>query len=175
MKYKVFLVLFVFVFLICGSGLTYSYFNTNTSMSSVDQKIASFIFNAEHVDYLEIPLVDLVPGESSEYNFSVTNSDSVNISNVTIEYQLIIKTKHFAPLIIELYKDDEVVLVCDETFSRDSNNDLVCNGPISELVHSEENIHDYKLKVTFDSKYDSVVYSNLVDFINLEIKSYQKV
>jgi len=175
MKYKIFLILFIMVFIVCGSGLTYSYFNSNTSMSSVDQKIASFIFNAEHVDYLEIPLVDLVPGESYEYNFSVTNASDSKISNVSIEYQLVIKTKHFAPLIIELYKGNDLVLVCDEKFSRDSNNDLVCNGPVSELVHSTEGIDEYKLKVTFDSKYNSVEYSSLVDFINIEIKSYQKV
>lgn len=175
MKYKIFLVLFVSAFIVLSMGITYSYFNTNASMSSVDQKIAGFIFNAEQVDHLELPLVNLVPGESYEYNFSVTNTSSDRISNVSIEYQLIIKTKHFSPLIIELYKGQDVILKCDETYSRDDNNDLICNSPVQSMTHSLETKDDYKLKVTFDSNYNSIEYANLIDFINIEIKSYQKV
>ena len=84
-------------------------------------------------------------------------------------------TPHFTPLNIELYKGEDLVMSCDETYSRNDNNELVCNSPVQELLCDEDYLDDYTLRVTFDSNYDSDVYSNLIDYINLEIKSYQKV
>ena len=96
-------------------------------------------------------------------------------SDVTILYQLTILTPHFSPLIIQVYKGNELIMTCDENYSRNSNNALVCNTSVFELSHSGENVDNYKLRVTFDSRYNDLSYSNLIDYINIEIKSYQKV
>ena len=64
---------------------------------------------------------------------------------------------------------------CDESYSRNENNELVCNSPIQELSHDDENMDNYKLRVTFDGLYNDESFSNLIDYINIEIKSYQKV
>jgi len=175
MKYKVLISLVVVMFFIFGFGITYSYFNSDVVLSGVDQRVAKFIFDTETLDRLELPLIDLTPGQYEEYSFSVGNGTDENYSDVTIEYQLTILTPHFTPLIIELYKDDTLVMSCDETYSRNENNELVCNSPIQELSHDDENMDDYKLRVTFDGLYNDIVYSNLIDYINIEIKSYQKV
>ena len=175
MKYKVLISLVVVMFFIFGIGITYSYFNSDVVLSGVDQRVAKFIFDTETLDRLELPLIDLTPGQYEEYSFSVGNGTDENYSDVTIEYQLTILTPHFTPLIIELYKDDTLVMSCDETYSRNENNELVCNSPIQELSHDDENMDDYKLRVTFDGLYNDIVYSNLIDYINIEIKSYQKV
>ena len=174
-KYKIIISLLIVTALILSSGLTYSYFTSNVSSSSIDQKIASFVFDTETLDRLELPLIDLTPGESKEYEFSVSNTKEDVTSDVAILYQLTILTPHFSPLIIEIYKGEDLVLSCDETYSRNSNNELVCNTEEFELSHDEENSDDYKLKVTFDEDYDDLSYSNLLDNINIEIKSYQKV
>lgn len=175
MKYKVMVGLFICVCFVFGLGLTYSYFNSDSSISTVDQRLARFVFDTESLDRLELPLMDLTPGVVNSYNFSVSNTMDDVTSDVTIEYELTILTPHYAPLIIELYKDDELVLSCDETYSRNDNNELVCNSSILELSHDDEYTDDYTLNVTFDSNYSDEVYSNLVDYINIEIKSYQKV
>lgn len=175
MKYKILIALFVIVFLVLSSGLTYSYFNSNVDYISVDQKIASFIFDTETLDRLELPLVDLKPGQSNEYNFSVSNTKQNKTSDVTILYQLTVLTPHFTPLIIEIYKGENVVMTCDENYSRNANNELVCNTEVFELSHSEKKTDDYKLKITFDDRYSDLSYTNLIDYINIEIKSYQKV
>ena len=86
-----------------------------------------------------------------------------------------ILTPHYAPLIIELYKDNELVLSCNETYSRNDNNELVCKTDVFELSHEKDEQNGFELKITFDKKYDSEEFANLVDYINLEIKSYQKV
>ena len=175
MKYKILIALFVIVFLVLSSGLTYSYFNSNVDYISVDQKIASFIFDTETLDRLELPLVDLKPGQVNEYNFSISNTKENKTSDVTILYQLTILTPHFTPLIIEVYKGNDLVMTCDENYSRNANNELVCNTDVFELSHSGAKQDDYKLRITFDSRYDDLSYTNLIDYINIEIRSYQKV
>jgi len=175
MKYKILISLFVVMFFIFGIGITYSYFSSDAVLSSVDQRIAKFVFDAETLDRLELPLIDLTPGQTEEYNFSVSNGSPDLLSDVTIEYQLTILTPHFTPLIIELYKGEDLILSCDETYSRNENNELVCNSPVQELSYEEEELDNYTLRVTFDGLYSDESFSNLIDYINIEIKSYQKV
>ena len=175
MKYKILISLFVVMFFIFGIGITYSYFSSDAVLSSVDQRIAKFVFDAETLDRLELPLIDLTPGQTEEYNFSVSNGSSDLLSDVAIEYQLTILTPHFTPLIIELYKGEDLILSCDETYSRNENNELVCNSPVQELSYEEEELDNYTLRVTFDGLYSDESFSNLIDYINIEIKSYQKV
>jgi hypothetical protein len=175
MRYKVIMILLIVVFFVLSMGLTYSYFNSETTLNTVDQRLAHFVFDTETLDRLELPLIDLTPGVVNSYNFSISNTSNDVTSDVTIEYELTILTPHFAPLIIELYKDDELILSCDETYSRNDNNELVCNSSVQELSHDSEYMDDYTLEVTFDDDYDDEIYSNLIDYINIEIKSYQKV
>jgi hypothetical protein len=42
------------------------------------------------------------------------------------------------------------------------------------MGYSVLKLDNYKLKVTFPSQYNGEVYSDLVDYINIEIKSWQK-
>ena len=133
MRYKILIGLFIVMFIVFSLGLTYSYFNSEIEYISVDQKLASFIFDTETLDRLELPLMDLKPGETHDYNFSVSNTKSNKTSDVTILYQLTVLTPHFTPLIIEIYKGNELIMSCDETYSRNTNNELVCNTSVFEL------------------------------------------
>ena len=175
MKYKVIMCIILIEFLLLSVGLTYSYFNSNSVVNSVDQRLAHFVFDAEELDHLELPMIDMTPGVENSYDFSISNTTNDITSDVSIEYELTILTPHYIPLIIELYKDDELVLSCDETYSRNDNNELVCNTSIQELSHDDQYVDDYTLKVTFDEEYDDEEYSNLIDYINIDVKSYQKV
>jgi hypothetical protein len=178
MKYKILKLLIIAALAVFGLGITYSIFSSNT-LASGNQKIAKFIFNAEEVDKLSIPITDLKPGYTNDFDFSVSNSKDEKISDVTIEYQMTIKTFHLVPLNIELYKVDEesetLLITCDETFSRNEDNELVCNLPVEELDYLKETKNNYRLKISFPEEYNDEVYSNLVDYIDIEIKSWQKV
>lgn len=175
MKYKILLTLFLLTLLIMGFGLTYSFFYS-TNSSSVNQQIAKFVFNTEMTDELKLPLIDLEPGFTKDYNFQVSNSNESAISNVTIEYTMTIKTYHLIPLTIELYKGDDStpLLICDES-GRNSFNEVVCNVDPQEMPYTSEALDNYRLKITFPSEYNSEIYSGLVDYIDLEIKSSQKI
>lgn len=175
MRYKVLLVVFILMFLMFSFGLTYSYFTNEIDYIGIDQKVASFIFNTSSLDRLELPLTDLTPGETREYEFSVSNTTSNKTSDVTIIYQLTILTPHFTPLDIELYRGEEKVMTCDETYSRNNSNELVCNTETFELSHGDEETDDFHIKIAFDSQYNDLSYANLIDYLNVEIRSYQKV
>lgn len=178
-KNKVFILISLILFLIAGAGVTYSILLSNGDGDPIDKNIAKFVFNTETLDELEISLIDMKPGDSNEYLFSVSNGDAEAISSVIVEYQLTIKTYHFVPLEIELYKivneEDVLILDCDETYSRNTENELVCNSANQELGYSVEQFDNYKLIINFPSEYDEDTYSNLADFINLEISSWQKI
>lgn len=178
-KYKILIILFILALTFCA-GITYSIFHSNTTMTSVNQNIAKFVFNAEDLDELEFSLVDLNPGDSKEYSFSVSNNYLGKLSAVAINYQMTIKTYHLVPLGIELYKinedeTEELIVLCDETFTRNEQNELICNTPMQEMGYSSEELDNYKLKVNFSNEYDQEKYSNLIDYVNIEIKSWQKI
>lgn len=179
MQKKIYITMMLIVLITFFSGITYSFFHSNVVMSSSNQGIASFVFETVTVDEIDLELNDLIPGTKKEYLFSVTNTKNNVISDVTVEYQLIIKTYHFIPLTIDLYKieneKDIFVGKCDESVSRNSLNELVCKMPIELLNNSKEEQIDYKIKIEFPEKYNDASYSNLVDFINIEIESWQKI
>ena len=179
MKKKVMLIIILGVLITFLTGITYSLFTSKATMISTNQGIASFIFETNKVDYINLNLNNLLPGEEKEYLFSVTNSNELRVSDVTIEYQLSIKTYHFIPLTIDLYKiideKEELVGACDEGSDRNDDNELVCKMPIETLENAEEQTINYKLKITFPTKYNDISYSNLVDYINIEIDSWQKI
>lgn len=163
-----------------GAGITYSIFTSNASLISADQDIAKFIFNTQTLDELNIVLDDFKPGDLKNYNFSITNNYMEKISNVTIEYQMIMKTYHFVPVVIELYKvlennTEELVLACNETYTRNEQNEIICNSPILEMSYSSLKIDNYKLKVEMPAEYSGTEYSDLVDYIDIEINSWQKL
>lgn len=174
---KIMIVIFL-PLLIFGAGITYSIFNSNTNLTG-EQNIAQFIFNTERLNELELPITDLNPGDEKVYEFSISNNKDGKVSATTIEYQLTIKTMHLIPLDIELYKMngslEELVLKCDENYTRNTENELVCNVITMRMDYSSELTDNYKLKLKFPSEYSSEQYSNLVDYINIEIKSSQKL
>lgn len=175
-KKKIIIIVICVFILICGTGITYSLFTSNSNLIA-NQKIAQFIFEAARTDSIELPITNLNPGdEPVEYTFQVANNLEQKKSEVTINYQIIIKTYHFMPLEIKLYKEgeEEALLTCDETFSRDeTTNQLICNSDIQKMVHNDEVTDKYTLELTFPAKYNSEVYSDLVDYIDIDINSWQ--
>ena len=135
-KYKILTITFISLIILFGVGITYSIFTSNATTSTTDQNIAKFIFNSNPTDEINLSIIDINPGDIKEYPFSITNKMGETKSDVTVEYQITLKTYHFIPLTIKLYKvteNEELVLNCDETYSRNLSNELVCNSDTFEL------------------------------------------
>ena len=173
-KFKI-MVLIILLFLIpCVCKITYSLFTSDTSITIKNGEIAEFIFETKRTDHIELEFENLKAGENREYEFQVSNVKDNNITNVTTEYQITIKTFHFMPLIIELYKNNELVMTCNEKYSRNSDNALVCNSDIWELEHNSAKTDNFKIKISFPNEYNSLEYTELVDYIDIDISSWQK-
>ena len=180
MRNKIIIIIILGILVTFLSGITYSLFNSKANMISANQGIASFIFEANTLDHIDLDLNGLVPGDAREYLFSVTNKNLKNkVSDVTIEYKLILKTYHFMPLTINLYKvgeeDGTLIGSCDEKSGRNANNELICAMPFGTLENELEQTDDYKLVIEFPIEYNDVSYANLVDYISIEIESWQKI
>lgn len=174
-KSKILILLFVTTSFLFGAGITYSIFHSNGNLAT-NQNIAKFIFNAEKTDEFEVPIGDLTPNTFKEFAFQVSNNAGDAKSNVALNYQITIKTFHFMPTVIELFKEgiEEPIMICDESYTRNTDNELVCNSPYQEMPYNTSVIDDYVLKVTFPKEYNGAEYANLVDYIDLNIKSFQK-
>ena len=174
-RLKIIVMLVSSIVLICGSGITYSLF-TSSSRLVANQKIAQFVFNATKTDVIELPITNLNPGAKSEYKFQVTNNIDNKRSDVTIKYQMTIKTFHFMPLEINLYKENEEtpLLTCEES-SRNTDNEVVCNTEVQTMDYKLNATDNYKLVIEFPEEYNDDSYTDLVDYIDIEIKSWQAI
>ena len=174
-KLKIIVMLASSIVLICGSGITYSLFTSSTKVVA-NQKIAKFVFNAAKTDVIELPISNLNPGEKAEYTFQVTNNIDNKRSDVTIKYQMTIKTFHFMPLEINLYKENEgtPLLTCEES-SRNTDNEVVCNTEVQTMDYKLNATDNYKLVIEFPEEYNDDSYTDLVDYIDIEIKSWQAI
>ena len=174
-RLKIIVMLVSSIVLICGSGITYSLF-TSSSKLVANQKIAQFVFNATKTDVIELPKTNLNPGAKSEYKFQVTNNIDNKRSDVTIKYQMTIKTYHFMPLEINLYKENEEtpLLTCEES-SRNTDNEVVCNTEVQTMDYKLNATDNYKLVIEFPEEYNDDSYTDLVDYIDIEIKSWQAI
>ena len=174
-RLKIIVMLISSIVLICGSGITYSLF-TSSSKLVANQKIAQFVFNATKTDVIELPIANLNPGAKSEYKFQVTNNIDNKRSDVTIKYQMTIKTFHFMPLEINIYKENEEtpLLTCEES-SRNTDNEVVCNTEVQAMDYKLNATDNYKLVIEFPEEYNDDSYTDLVDYIDIEIKSWQAI
>ena len=175
MQRKLKIILVLMLLIPCFYKITYSFFNTETSLAIKNVEIAEFIFEAKRTNHIELEFENLKAGETKEYEFQVSNTKDENITNVTTEYQITINTFHFMPLLIELYKNDKLVMTCDEKYSRNEDNALVCNSDIWELEHNSTKTDKFKIKISFASEYNSLEYTDLVDYIDIDISSWQKI
>jgi hypothetical protein len=82
------------------------------------------------------------------------------------------------PLEIKLFKTgvvEELILTCNETFGRNSDNQIVCNSLIQEMAYDDKVSDNYRLDITFPEKYNDEDYSDLVDYIDIDIRSWQDI
>ena len=175
MKRRIFIIVILFCMCVCFSTITYSLFTSEAHYSFGNMEIAEFIFETKRTNHIELDFMDLKPGDTNDYKFEVTNTKNNIITNVTTQYRITVKTFHLMPLLIELYKGDELVMTCDKKYSRNKDNALVCNSDVWELNHKISETEKFNLKVSFPKEYNSSEYTELVDYIDVDISSWQKI
>ena len=181
-KKRIILILLLAYILIFGINSTYSSYNSNGD-GNLELSFAKIIFNNEAIDSLSLPISDLVPGESLEYKFKVSNNKDGIRSEINIGYNINVETFKIIPVVIELYEEntEEPIINCNEKdFKRNTENKLICNTENFKLDFNDDMTDNYTLKISFD-KYNenndvwSEEYSELIDFIDIKINSWQIV
>lgn len=157
--------------LISVTGITYSLY-TNMIKKEVPISLASFSVGVERKTTLDIDLSDLEPGSINRYDFSVLNNIDESMSDVSISYNIVLKTGNYIPLEIKLYDSSDNVLLDSEngTITDDA---LVLKTEDIVMPYSKSVKNDYSLEVVFPEEYSGEEYSGLVDYINLTIEAGQ--
>lgn len=170
MKKKVLIIIIMFM-LISVTGITYSLY-TNMIKKEVPILLASFSVGVERKTTLDIDLSDLEPGSINRYDFSVLNNIDESMSDVSISYNIVLKTGNYIPLEIKLYDSSDNVLLDSEngTITDDA---LVLKTEDIVMPYSKSVKNDYSLEVVFPEEYSGEEYSGLVDYINLTIEAGQ--
>ena len=88
MTKKIIILVILIVSTLFISGITYSKFNSKASLTSDDEKIASFVFDGKKTDNINISLDELKPGDLKDYTFTVSNNNENYSSDVTLNYTI---------------------------------------------------------------------------------------
>ena len=160
--------------LISITGITYSLY-TNMIKKEIPISLASFSVGVEKKETLDINLSDLEPGSVNHYDFSILNNIDENMSDVSISYNIILKTGNYMPLDIKLYDSSNNVLFDSKDGIRNEDNELVLKTKDIIMPYSKSVKNDYSLEVVFPEEYSGEEYSGLVDYINLTIEASQKI
>ena len=172
MKKKILIIIVMFM-LISITGITYSLY-TNMIKKDIPISLASFSVGVDKKPTLDIDLSDLEPGSVNHYDFSILNNINENMSDVSIVYNIILKTGNYMPLDIKLYDSSENLLF-DSSNGAKTEDGLLLKTDDIIMPYSESVKNDYSLEVVFPEEYSGEEYSGLVDYINLTIEASQKI
>lgn len=124
---------------------------------------ATMEFSTNIGDTIKVNLNEMIPGSIETYNFKVLNTHQNQLTEVSIAYKIkVIKTNNL-PIIVELYKDGN------------STNILDANGESDVYIfnNTNEEEHDYEMKIKWDSNENKSEYANLQDTLEIVISSEQ--
>lgn len=119
---------------------------------------------------LSYKLDDMLPGDEKTYTFSVQNFDNGGRTQTAMEYYFYINNSNDIPYTISLYKNDENTNIL---FYNDNTNRYESNANI--LGFSDDETDEYELVINWDGDYTSSLYNGKVDYIDITIRSNQKI
>ena len=109
---------------------------------------------------------NMLPGETREITFSVSNKDDSKINEILLEYYFKIEMESEIPLEVKIYD----ISSGTEVDVTDKNS----SDPI-EMKASEEETKNYKLKVIWDASYNDASYAGKEINCNVTLEALQVV
>lgn len=132
-----------------------------------------------NINSISVPLNDIDPGETKTYNFYVSNfnldnNDNItNISEVTLEYYIFIERSTNLPVNIKLTELGDTNNILTSTRVEDKNTILTTDR--YTLTHGSAELKNYVLTIDWPQTYNDENYSNLIEYLIVNIYAEQKI
>lgn len=165
------LILFSFMFI----RLTYSVFHTDSN-GTVSNKIAFYVLEAR-TQTQSIKIGNLSPdGQDFSYDIEVANYTSGKVSEVDLEYSLIIVTTTNIPVTYKLYKNDGTTnIIGTKEIIQDSNMMYFFrySPQVGSFTHGSVERDKYTLVVNFPASFNKEKYQDLIEAIEITVDANQ--
>ncbi len=156
------IVLVIFCMLFLKTEKSYAKYSSEIEGSVLIHAARAITENNRDASF-SFKLNDMVPGDTKNYNFNVTNFIGEDITGVTMNYKISVVFSKNIPIDVKLYKNDGITNVLNTDFESDNN----------ILGHTNKQIDNYRLELTWDSEKASTIYAGLTDYIDIYINSKQ--
>lgn len=150
--------------LVAGLSYTYSRFTSSIEDESVIAT-ALFLNTSNLSETLSVSLDDMTPGMTKSYTFAVKNFDETRRNEVALTYDIKVIKSDNIPVSVTLYKNgvEENIL----------NSELTSlNNEMGFIVNQTDT---YVLNIVWDITDNGYEYSDLVDYLDVDINSKQKI
>lgn len=174
------ILLLVLILFIVNMGITYSRYETNTTID-LSPKIAFFITDVG-TESGTLKLEDIIPNKDPyTYAFTVSNFKDSKKANVDLTYSITITTTTNLPLEYQIYKEDGTVNEIDQdTFTTNEDGMYFRNliiDDVNTFSYKEKQTDTYILSVDFGEQYKNSPdeYESVVELVEITINAEQVV
>lgn len=156
-----------------------SYESKAESDANID--LAFYVLNEDYQS-MNINLDNIFPSDDSYiYTFTISNEKDGNRADTNLEYDLKIRTTTNLPLEYKLYKNqdyndiDAQSIIINDNIEKDASGTYfrTMETPIEKFYYDTKGENIYYLVVDFPSQYNSEDYQNIVEGIEISVKSHQ--
>lgn len=170
------------VFTLCIFPFTKSKYESNV-VANFKNDVAIYLLETSFKE-VDIDIPDLIPSlEPYIYNFTISNNDGENISEVNLEYDLYIKTTTNLPLNYKLYLNEDYedpnatnIFESEELITDEYGTYYRKVGiPTRYFYYDEPSTDKYTLVIEFPIEYNNSIYENCIESIELIVDSKQVI
>ena len=178
LKLEIIILLILLVMLCLLIPFTLSRFKTE-ARGDAPIDIAFYLLNDTYT-HENITLDEMKPGDEKSYTFSVSNTDGTNRSEVTLEYEVVVRTTTNLQLEYELEEitsgeDVDVVLSSNVVADEDGTYFKEIKTSSETFEYSNDRTKLYKLTIKYPETLKSHKNQGLCENIEIKILSKQKI
>lgn len=179
---KLFLLLGLLVILIVIFPHSYSRYESETEVEVIT-KIAYYILDASY-QRQTIKISDMEPrDEPYVYEFSIANNKDSKRAEMNLEYDLTVNATTNIPLQYELYMNEDYTspsasnIIVTENIDPDDDGMFLKKiiAPSEYFTYQYDEVNNYTLLIYFPKTYNTYIYHNLIDSVEVVIESRQIV
>lgn len=158
--------------LVCALGLGLTYARYSSAITGTGKATVAKVTLDSKADLSNV-LQGMTPGAECTVSLMVSNAKDSNMSEITQEYSVIVKTTGNLPLEFTLENSGsagEETYVNPES-ATDENNSRTWSG--GRMPHSKKVTHNYTLKVRWPEEKKDATYADEIDKVTLTIDAKQ--